>query len=45
MARLEQVLPSTLAGLVAKIAEKFARGLGAIRRPSRLLFALAFLPF
>lgn len=42
LARLEQVLPSKLAGLVAKIAEKFARGLGAIRRPSRLLFALAW---
>ncbi len=34
MARLEQVLPSTLAGLLAKIAEKFARGLGAIRSPA-----------
>ena len=42
MARLEQVLPSKLAGLIAKIAEKFARGLGAIRRPSRLLAALAW---
>jgi uncharacterized protein (TIRG00374 family) len=42
LARLEQVLPSKLAGLVAKIAEKFARGLGAIRRPSRLFFALAW---
>jgi uncharacterized membrane protein YbhN (UPF0104 family) len=37
---LERVLPSTLAGLLARIAEKFARGLGAIRRPSRLLVAL-----
>ena len=40
MARLEQVLPSALAGLVARFAEKFARGLGAIRRPSRLLWSL-----
>jgi glycosyltransferase 2 family protein len=42
MARLEQVLPSKLAGLIARIAEKFARGLGAIRRPGRLLAALAW---
>ena len=40
LTRLEQVLPSTLAGLIARIAGKFARGLGAIRRPSRLLIAL-----
>src|SRR5579862_7072007 len=38
--RLEQVVPSTLAGLIARIAGKFARGLGAIRRPGRLLIAL-----
>jgi uncharacterized protein (TIRG00374 family) len=42
MERLEQVLPSTLAGLIARIAEKFARGLGAIRRPGRLMVALAW---
>jgi len=42
MARLEQVLPSKLAGLIAKIAEKFARGLGVIRRPARLLISLAW---
>jgi uncharacterized protein (TIRG00374 family) len=42
MTRLEQVLPSTFAGLIARIAEKFARGLGAIRSPSRLLIALAW---
>ena len=42
MTRLEQVLPSKLAGMLARIAEKFARGLGAIRRPSRLLAALAW---
>lgn len=41
-ARLEQVVPSTLAGLIAKIAEKFAIGLGAIRRPGRLLVALVW---
>ena len=40
LARLEQVLPSALAGLIARIAGKFARGLGTIRRPSRLLIAL-----
>src|SRR5438309_2651189 len=40
LTRLEHVLPSTLAGLIARIAGKFARGLGAIRRPSRLLIAL-----
>jgi uncharacterized membrane protein YbhN (UPF0104 family) len=38
--RLEQVLPSKLAGLLASIAEKFAIGLGAIRRPSRLFVSL-----
>jgi glycosyltransferase 2 family protein len=42
MTRLEQVVPSALAGVIAKIAEKFARGLGAIRSPSRLLIALAW---
>jgi glycosyltransferase 2 family protein len=42
LARLEQVLPSKLAGLLAAIAEKFARGLGAIRRPGRLLVALVW---
>lgn len=41
LARLEQVLPSKLAGLISKVAEKFARGLGVIRRPGRLLVALA----
>jgi uncharacterized membrane protein YbhN (UPF0104 family) len=38
--RLEQVLPSKLAGLLASIAEKFALGLGVIRRPSRLFVSL-----
>jgi uncharacterized protein (TIRG00374 family) len=40
--RLERVLPSTLAGLIARVAEKFATGLGAIRRPGRLLGALVW---
>lgn len=42
MTRLEQVLPSKLAGMLARVAEKFARGLGAIRRPGRLLAALVW---
>jgi len=42
MSRLERVLPSKLAGLLAGIAEKFARGLGAIRRPGRALTALVW---
>ncbi len=41
LSRLEQVLPSKLAGMLARVTEKFARGLGAIRRPGRLLVALA----
>jgi uncharacterized membrane protein YbhN (UPF0104 family) len=40
--RLGEVMPSALARLLAKVAEKFARGLGAIRRPGRLLVALAW---
>ena len=40
MIRLEQVLPSALAGVIARVAEKFARGLGAVRKPGRLLVAL-----
>jgi uncharacterized protein (TIRG00374 family) len=40
LAKLEQLLPSRLAGLLAKIAEKFARGLAAVRRPRRLFVAL-----
>ena len=42
LTRLERVLPSALARLLARIAEKFAAGLGAVRRPSRLLVALAW---
>src|SRR5207342_1260621 len=40
LTRLEQILPSALAGLIARVAEKFARGLGAVRKPGRLLVAL-----
>jgi uncharacterized protein (TIRG00374 family) len=40
--RLAKVVPSALAALVAKVAEKFARGLGVIRQPGRLLLALAW---
>ena len=39
---LERVLPPRLAGLIAGVAERFARGLGTIRRPARLLAALAW---
>lgn len=39
--RLEAVLPSRLAGLLSKVAEKFAIGLGAIRKPGRLAVSLA----
>lgn len=42
LARIEQVAPRALAGLVARIAEKFATGLGVVRRPGRLLVALAW---
>ena len=42
LTRLGQVLPSALAGLLGRIGEKFATGLGAIRRPSRLLGALVW---
>jgi uncharacterized protein (TIRG00374 family) len=41
LARLEQVLPSRLAGLLARVAEKFATGLAVIRRPGRLMVSLA----
>jgi uncharacterized protein (TIRG00374 family) len=39
MERLERVLPSALAGAIARVAEKFAHGLGAIRRPGTLILA------
>jgi glycosyltransferase 2 family protein len=40
MARLQATVPSTLAGLIGGVAEKFSRGLGAVRRPGRLFVAL-----
>jgi uncharacterized membrane protein YbhN (UPF0104 family) len=40
LTRLGGVLPSTFAGLLGRIAEKFATGLAAIRRPERLVVAL-----
>jgi len=41
LTRLERYLPSKLAGMLARVAEKFATGLGAVRKPGRLLVALA----
>jgi uncharacterized protein (TIRG00374 family) len=42
MLRLERAVPSQLAGLIGRVAEKFSLGLGVIRRPGRLLTALAW---
>ena len=42
LARLERVLPSTVALALAGAVEKFACGLAAIRSPGRLLVALAW---
>src|SRR5436190_4336001 len=42
MTRLERAVPSTLAGLIGRVAEKFSRGLGAVRKPGRLLVALVW---
>jgi uncharacterized protein (TIRG00374 family) len=42
LVRLEQVLPSKVAGFIAHLAEKFAAGLGAVRRPGRLAAAMAW---
>src|SRR5207247_7635947 len=42
LTRFEQMLPSALAGLLARVAEKFATGLGAVRKSWRLLIALAW---
>jgi len=42
MQRLERAVPSTLAGLIGRVAEKFSLGLGVVRRPGRLLVALAW---
>jgi uncharacterized protein (TIRG00374 family) len=41
LSRLERVMPSKLAGALARIAEKFANGLAVVRRPGRLFVALA----
>ena len=40
MSRLEHVVPSHFAGAIARVAEKFATGLGAIRQPGQLIAAL-----
>lgn len=40
LGRLARALPSRLAALLAQIAERFATGLGAVRRPGRLFMAL-----
>lgn len=40
--RFERSGPSALAGVIGRTAETFLRGLGVIRRPSRLLVALAW---
>jgi uncharacterized protein (TIRG00374 family) len=40
LTRLGRSLPSSFASLLGRIAEKFATGLGAIRRPGRLLVAM-----
>ena len=42
LVNLGSVLPSRLAVLLARVVEKFAIGLGAIRKPSRLAVALAW---
>lgn len=41
LTRLEAVLPARLASVLAGAAERFATGLGVIRRPGRLVVALA----
>jgi uncharacterized protein (TIRG00374 family) len=41
IARLERIVPRRFAAAVGRLAEKFAKGLGAIRRPGQLLAALA----
>jgi uncharacterized protein (TIRG00374 family) len=40
--RLEHVLPAVMAAALARVAERFAAGLGVVRRPGRLLVALAW---
>ena len=42
MRRLERALPSAWVGTIARVVEKFAEGLGIVRRPARLLVALAW---
>jgi uncharacterized membrane protein YbhN (UPF0104 family) len=42
LTRVGQVLPSSFAALLGRIAEKFATGLGAIRRPGRLVVAICW---
>jgi uncharacterized protein (TIRG00374 family) len=42
MRRVERARPSAFAGMIAPIVQKFARGLGTIRRPGRLFAALAW---
>ena len=39
--RFATMLPSRLASVLARVAEKFATGLGVVRRPGRLLVSLA----
>jgi len=40
--RFEQVLPAAFSGTITRVVERFAEGLGIIRRPDRLLVALAW---
>jgi uncharacterized membrane protein YbhN (UPF0104 family) len=40
MRRFEHAAPGAFAGLISRMVQKFARGLGTIRRPARLLVAL-----
>jgi uncharacterized protein (TIRG00374 family) len=42
MRRFERTRPSALAGMISRVVQKFARGLGTIRRPGRLFVALAW---
>jgi uncharacterized protein (TIRG00374 family) len=42
MRRFERAAPSAFAGMISRIVQKFARGLGTIRRPGRLFVALAW---
>src|SRR5260370_38702525 len=41
MTRLERALPSAFGGGLARVAEKFATGLGVIRHPARLSVSMA----